>query len=96
MSLRFIDVNRVSGVPKSWRDVQNGVEIRIPWDSSVPWHSFYSSVKAFYDRNGYSAPSMETVENFMCGQMPGFCVGDQEYRPPAPQQSSGCGSCGRR
>lgn len=96
MSLRFLDPNRIPSVPKSYRYSHNGHEFRIPWNTNIPWHSFYSTVRSFQERNNHPVSSVEQVEDMICSQLPkGWCTGDATYRAPAPRPR-GCSACGRR
>lgn len=94
--MRFRDQNRVPATPKSYRYIFNGEEYRVAWPPTVPWHSFYNTVKTFQERNGHTVSSVEAVEDYICRQIPsGWCVGNDVYRPPAPARKP-CGTCGRR
>lgn len=94
--MRLLNVNHVPSSPKSYTYEHQGKPYRIPWNNSIPWHSFYSSVKSFQERNGHAVSSPEQVEAYICTQIPkGWCTGSTEYRPSAPAQKP-CSACGRR
>lgn len=94
---RFINPAHVPSVPKSWRTTHNNQVYRVPWNSGVPWESFYSQVRAFTERNSLPVPSEAEVEDMICGQLAsGWCTSDVNYHRPPQIARKGCSACGRR
>lgn len=91
---KFVDPSHLPSIDKSYT-IQGREELRVVWPNSIPWHAFYSKVAQVAQANNVEVPSADVVEDDICSRLPkGWCTGEANYRPPAPQQSTGCRSCG--